>query len=162
MDIITLNLKRGYVLIFDIILFVHILAASAWIGGSILLFGIGLYFRDKEVQKVIYYHIGPFYGYFEMVILTVLLLTGGYFMYAFSIGSVLLHPHLQLAKDLYIKISLVILITISTIIHMKISMEAHGRDRTVKEKLISRFTSMAIFFLNLGILWYAIKIRNLI
>ena len=147
---------------FEIVLFTHILAAAAWIGGSILLFGMGLYFRDKEVQKVIYYHIGPFYGYFEMVILTILLLTGGYFIYAFSIGEILFHPETALAKYLYIKIGLVLLITFSTVVHMYISLKAHGRDRSFKEKLVSRFTSMAIFFLNLGILWYAIKIRSLI
>ncbi len=143
-------------------LFTHILAAAAWIGGSILLFGMGLYFRDKEVQTTVYYHIGPFYGYFEMIVLTILLITGGYFIYALSIGEVMIHPDMVLAKYFYIKITLVVLITISTIIHMFISLKAHGRERSLKEKLISRATSLAIFTLNLGILWYAIKIRSLI
>ncbi len=149
-------------MLFDIILFTHILAAAAWIGGSILLFGMGLYFRDKEVQTTVYYYIGPFYGYFELIVLSILLITGGYFIYALSIGEVLLHPQMALAKYFYIKIVLVTLITISTIIHMYISLKAHGRDRTLKEKLVSRATSLAIFTLNLGILWYAIKIRSLI
>ncbi len=147
---------------FDIMLFTHILAASAWIGGSILLFGMGLYFRDKDAQSTVYYYIGPFYGYFELVVLTILLITGGYFIYALSIGEILYHPQMALAKYFYIKITLVVLITISTIIHMYISLKAHGRDRTLKEKLVSRATSLAIFILNLGILWYAIKIRSLI
>ncbi len=149
-------------MLFDIMLFTHILAAAAWIGGSILLFGMGVYFRDKEAQQTVYYYIGPFYGYFELIVLTILLITGGYFIHALSIGEVLLHPDMPLAKYLYVKITLVTLITISTIIHMYISLKAHGRDRTLKEKLVSRATSLAIFFLNLGILWYAIKIRNLI
>ncbi len=153
---------EGFFLLFQIMLFVHILAASAWIGGSILLFGMGVYFKDKEVQKTIYYYIGPFYGYFEVIVLTILLLTGGYFIHALSIGSILIHPETILARYFYIKISLVILITISTIIHMYISLNAHGRDRNLKEKLISRATSLTIFTLNLGILWYAIKIRSLI
>ncbi len=149
-------------MLFQIILFLHILAASAWIGGSILLFGMGLYFKDKEVQTVVYYHIGPFYGYFEVIVLTILLLTGGYFIHALHIGTILAHPQMQLAQDFYVKITMVTLITISTIIHMYISLKAHGRERKIKEKLISRATSLAIFTLNLGILWYAIKIRNLI
>lgn len=149
-------------MLFDIILFTHILAAAAWIGGSILLFGMGLYFRDKDAQTTVYYYIGPFYGYFEMVVLTILLITGGYFIHALSIGEVVMHPQMLLAKYFYIKITLVILITISTIIHMYISLKAHGRDRSMKEKIISRGTSLAIFILNLGILWYAIKIRSLI
>jgi len=153
---------QGVGLLFDVILFTHILAASAWIGGSILLFGMGLYFRDKEAQATVYYYIGPFYGYFELIVLTILLITGGYFIHALSIGEILSHPQLALAKYFYIKIALVVLITISTIIHMYISLKAHGRDRTLKEKLVSRATSLAIFTLNLGILWYAIKIRSLI
>ncbi len=147
---------------FNIILFIHILAASAWIGGSILLFGMGLYIRDKEVQTMVYYHIGPFYGYFEIIILTILLITGGYFIHALNIGEILSHPQMVLAKYFYVKITLVVLITISTIIHMYISLKAHGRKRSLKEKLISRISSLAIFTLNLGILWYAIKIRSLI
>ena len=143
-------------------LFTHILAASAWIGGSILLFGMGLYFRDKDAQSTVYYYIGPFYGYFELIVLTILLITGGYFIYALSIGEILSHPQITLAKYFYVKITLVILITLSTIIHMYISLKAHGRDRSLKEKLVSRATSLAIFTLNLGILWYAIKIRSLI
>ncbi len=143
-------------------LFLHILAASAWIGGAILLFGMGLYFREKEVQNVVYYHIGPFYGYFELIVLLILLSTGGYFIYALSIGEIVMHPEMVIAKYFYIKISLVLLITLSTIIHMSISLKAHGRERTIREKIVSRATSMSIFILNLGILWYAIKIRELI
>ena len=153
---------KGVGLLFDIILFTHILAAAAWIGGSILLFGMGLYFRDKEAQTTVYYYIGPFYGYFELIVLTILLITGGYFIHALSIGEILSHPQMALAKYFYVKITLVTLITISTIIHMYISLKAHGRDRSLKEKLVSRATSLAIFTLNLGILWYAIKIRSLI
>ena len=153
---------KGVGLLFDIILFTHILAAAAWIGGSILLFGMGLYFRDKEAQTTVYYYIGPFYGYFELIVLTILLITGGYFIHVLSIGEILSHPQMALAKYFYIKITLVALITLSTVIHMYISLKAHGRDRTLKEKLVSRATSLAIFTLNLGILWYAIKIRSLI
>ncbi|NPA73362.1 MAG: hypothetical protein GXO12_01490 [Epsilonproteobacteria bacterium] len=149
-------------MILDIMIFIHILAASAWIGGSILLFGMGLYFKDKDVQTTVYYYIGPFYGYFEMIVLTFLLVTGGYFIYAFSIGEILMHPDVPLAKYLFVKIILVLLITFSTAVHMYISLNAHGRERSMKEKYISRATSLAIFFLNLGILWYAIKIRSLI
>ncbi len=149
-------------MMFDIILFIHILAASAWIGGSILLFGMGLYIRDKEVQNTVYYHIGPFYGYFEIIVLIILLITGGYFVHVLNIDKILTHPQVALAKYFYIKIFLIILIIISTIIHTYISMKAHGRKRSLKEKIISRITSLSIFALNLGILWYAIKIRSLI
>jgi uncharacterized membrane protein len=146
----------------DIILYIHILAASAWIGGSILLFGIGIYFRDKETQNVIYHHIGPFYGYFESIFLILLVLSGGYLFYANSLFQILLDPSQEIAQFLYIKIAMVVVIIVSTVIHMIISLKSHGRERTLKEKLISRATSMSIFLLNLGILWYAMLIRNIL
>ena len=157
-DAIRLWSKR----VTDIILYVHILAASAWIGGSILLFGIGVYFKDKETQNAIYTHIGPFYGYFELIFLTLLILSGGYLFYVNALFQILADPSQEIAQLLYIKIAMVVVIIISTAIHMVISLKSHGRERTLKEKLISRATSMSIFLLNLGILWYAILIRNIL
>ena len=146
---------------YNIILYTHILAASTWIGGAIILFGLGLYLMgDKDAQTKVYYHIGPFYGYFEACVLTVLLITGGYMLYENNLYTIMVDSSQELSQILYKKISLVAIIVISTIVHMFISLKAHGRDRTTFEKMISRATSMGIFLLNLGILWYAILLRN--
>jgi len=141
-----------------VVLFIHILAAAAWIGGAILLFGIGVYFKDKATQTTIYFHIGPFYGYFQTLVLIILLSSGGFLFYMHGLFNAIM----SLPDVFYWKIQLVSIITISTIVHMIISLKAHGRDRTKKEKIISRGTSLLIFFLNLVILWVAMGIRDIL
>ena len=143
----------------DIIFYLHLAAAASWIGGSMLLFVLGIGIRDKEAQKAVYFHIGPLYGYFESVVLALLLSTGGYMLYTKSLWSVV-GTGGEFADTLVTKMTLVGLITFATIVHMIISMNAHGRERTKREKIISRGTSLMIFALNLVILWFAMKIRN--
>lgn len=60
----------------NVILYLHILSACAWIGGSLLLFGLGVFIQEKEIKDRIYAAIGPFYGYFETVWLLILIVTG--------------------------------------------------------------------------------------
>ncbi|MDQ7042308.1 MAG: hypothetical protein Q9M34_02140, partial [Sulfurimonas sp.] len=54
----------------------HLFAAIAWIGGSIFMFVLGITLIDKAKQKAVYPHIGPIFGYFELVSLAVLLSSG--------------------------------------------------------------------------------------
>ncbi len=145
---------------FDIILYIHIVAASAWIGGSILLFVLGITLRDKEAQKIVYFYIGPLYGYFETFVLITLLLTGGYLYYAYSFHSSSVSYPNNLGYLMHLKIAFVVLITIATIIHMYVSFKANGRDKSLGEKILARSTSMLIFLLNFIILWLAIDIRE--
>ena len=144
----------------DIVLYIHIVAASAWIGGSILLFVLGLSLRDKEAQKIVYFYIGPLYGYFETFVLLTLLITGGYLYYIYSFHSFANLYDNHLAFLMHLKIVFVVLITISTIIHMYISLKANGRDKSLKEKILARTSSMIIFLLNFIILWLAMDIRE--
>jgi uncharacterized membrane protein len=143
----------------DIIFYLHLWAAASWIGGSMLLFVLGITLRDKEAQKKVYYYIGPLYGYFESVVLVVLLATGTYMLYDKGLLEVL-ESGSEFATIVSSKLILVGLITFATVVHMYISLKAHGRERSQKEKIISRATSMMIFFLNLVILWFAIQLRN--
>ena len=143
-------------------MFIHIVAAATWIGGSMLLFALGVFMRDKEAQKVVYFYIGPIYGYFESVVLAVLLITGSY-MYV--VNGFHDNPEkftYELGFYMHIKIALVVLITIATAIHMYISLKTNGRDKTLKEKLLARGTSLFIFVLNFVILWFAIQIRTIL
>ncbi|WP_434658717.1 hypothetical protein [Sulfurimonas sp. NW9] len=55
---------------------IHLIAAIAWIGGSIFMFILGITLLDKEKQQQVYPVIGPIFGYFELVSIVVLLLTG--------------------------------------------------------------------------------------
>ncbi|MRJ02335.1 MAG: hypothetical protein GXO19_05690 [Epsilonproteobacteria bacterium] len=145
----------------DWVLYIHILAATVWIGGSIFLFTLGIFLRDKEAQEQVYYHIGPLYGYMESVWLTVLIATGLWMFYHLGIDNVVRHwtpPHF--AYVMVVKLVLVALITIFTAIHMYIAFKTHGRERTKMEKLLSRSSSMAIFLLNLIIIWFAMQVRG--
>ena len=147
----------------NIILFIHIISATAWVGGGLLLFGMGIYFKDKNTQNVIYSHIGPFYGYFQLIWLTLLLITGLLLLNHHNLYSIILNEEFknsQFGILLYRKLLIVFLIVIATAIHMYISLKAHGRERTKKEKMISRASSMFIFFFNFSIIWYAINISR--
>jgi uncharacterized membrane protein len=68
----------------------------------------------------------------------------------------------ELGYWMHIKIALVAVITIATFIHMKVSLKANGRDKTTKEKILARGTSMLIFLLNFVILWLAMSIRDIL
>lgn len=145
---------------YEVVIFTHITAAATWIGGSVLLFVLGITLKDKEAQKVVYFYIGPIYGYFETVVLVILLITG---TYMYIVNGFHDNPQkftYELGYYMHIKIALVALITIATIVHMFVSLKANGREKSLKEKLVARSTSMLIFLLNFVILWLAIQIRN--
>ncbi len=147
----------------EIALYFHLLAATAWIGGSVFLFALGIFLKDKTAQKNVYLHIGPLYGYFESVWLIVLLGTGLYMFFGQGLDQVLkVSLDSNLGQVILIKILLVTAITIFTVIHMYIAFKTHGKERTKIELLISRASSMMIFVLNLVILWYAAELRTML
>lgn len=142
------------------ILYLHILAACAWIGGSIVLFGLGLFIKDKTIQHVVYGVIGPFYGYFETVWLMILIATGLVLANHYALFSVIGSSETEIARLFTLKIALVVLLATVTLIHLAIAFATHSKDRTLLQHLLSRGSSMAIFFLNLSILWVAINLRS--
>ncbi len=147
----------------NIILFIHVISATAWVGGGLLLFGMGIYFKDPKVQNTIYSHIGPFYGYFQLIWLTLLLITGLLLLNQHNLYSIILteeFKNTQLGILLYRKLFIVLLVVIATSIHMYVSLKAHGRERTNREKIISRASSLFIFISNFYIIWYAIDISK--
>ncbi len=145
----------------DIVLYIHLLAATVWIGGSVFLFALGVFLRDKEAQKRVYFYVGPIYGYVETVWLTILIITGLFMLFHLGLDNILFTSS-KLASLLHTKLFLVVLITIATTIHMYIAFKTNGIERTPIQKLLSRASSMAIFLLNLTILWFAMEIRNLL
>ena len=145
------------------ILYIHILSATAWVGGSLLLFALGILLRDKEAQKNVYAHLGPIYGYFETFWLILLWITGLVMFFHFGIDSVMIHaPDSDLANLMNIKLTIVTVLTILTIIHMVIAFKTQNIERTLLQNILSRGSSMMIFLLNLIIVWYAIGIRDLL
>jgi hypothetical protein len=49
-----------------------------------------------------------------------------------------------------------------TIVHFVIALKTNGKERTHRQNLISRGSSMLIFFLNLFVLHYAMVIRDIL
>ena len=145
----------------NIVLYLHILAACAWIGGSILLFGLGVFIRDKEMQEKIYGAIGPFYGYFETTWLIILIGTGSMLASNYNLFQ-MSGDGSELGTWVHWKMVLVGLISLATVIHLYIAFSTHGKQRTLLEKLLSRGGSLSIFLLNLAILAVAMQIRTLL
>lgn len=143
-------------------LYIHILAACAWIGGSIVLFGLGIFIRDKNTQEAMYGAIGPFYGYFETVWLIILIATGLLLADQNNLLPMVFNTDTDLGRWITIKVLLVIGLSIATTLHLYVAFATHKKHRTVIQKLLSRGGSLAIFILNLAILWAAIHVRSLL
>lgn len=148
----------------DVVLYIHILGATAWIGGSLLLFALGILLRGKDKQAQTYEYLGPIYGYFETFWLIVLLSTGTYLFVHFNLIDVLT---LDLSNStvgymMANKLFYVGAITLFTIVHMYIALKTHKNERSIFQKIVSRASSMMIFFLNLIVLWYAMQLRHIL
>ncbi len=146
----------------QITLYIHILAATAWIGGALLLFALGIVMRDKEAQAQVYLHLGPIYGYFETVWLVLLWITGVVLFVHYNIWDILVQGDSQLAYAMDHKLRYVALITVLTVVHMYIALKTHTKNRTKLQHIISRGSSLLIFFANLGILWFAVVVRDIL
>jgi len=144
-------------------LHVHILAAIAWIGGSIFMFALGISMRDKKAQKSVYPYIGPIFGYFEVVALMFLLATGSYMITDYGLIELLfIDYHSEVVDALRTKLWIVLVLLIVTVIHFVIALKTNNTERTPLQHFISRGSSMLIFFLNLFVLHYAMVIRDIL
>jgi uncharacterized membrane protein len=143
-----------------IVLYIHIMAATAWIGGGILLFGLGIFVRDNERKNTIYSEIGPFYGYFESVWLIILIASGYWLLKNFGLDLQFCELDSNIGQIVTYKVLLVIFLSILTAIHLLIAFKTLGKNRSNLQMFVSRASSMAIFILNFVILWYAIALRS--
>lgn len=145
----------------SIVLYLHILAATAWIGGAVMLFGLGIFIKDKNAIKLVYGYIGKFYGFFEIFWLSVLITTGIILMFEYGLFGVLFEET-ELSTLLITKLLFVSTLIVASIIHTLIALKTLHQEKTFVQTILSRSASMLIFLLNLFILWYAIGIRNLL
>ena len=140
---------------------IHLIMAISWIGGSVFMFILGVSLRDKKAQQEVYPHIGPIFGWFEVVALIALLISGFYLGEYYKLFELLIHPNGTLiSHTIMIKAILVLILTIATIIHFIIAYKTNGMERTKLQNLLSRGSSMLIFFLNLFVMHYAIILRD--
>ncbi|HIP21102.1 MAG TPA: hypothetical protein EYG70_08265 [Sulfurimonas sp.] len=141
----------------------HLFAAIAWIGGSIFMFVLGVTLLDKAKQKSVYPHIGPIFGYFELVSLAVLLSSGLVMIYNNGLLTLLLSGDTsEVVVLLRNKLILVGGLVVMTIIHITIAFRTNNKERTALENFFSRGSSLLIFFINLFVLHYAIMIRSIL
>jgi uncharacterized membrane protein len=141
----------------------HLFAAIAWIGGSIFMFVLGVTLTDKQKQREVYPHIGPIFGYFELVSLVILILSGIVMISNNGLYNLLFTEDTsEVIELLRNKLWLVLSLVIATIIHFYIAYKTNNIQRTNLQNLISRGSSLFIFFVNLFVMHYAIMIRSII
>ena len=142
----------------------HLIAAISWIGGSMFMFVLGISLRNKEDQKLVYPRIGPIFGFFEVVVLILLIATGIWMIFENNMIHVLFNfdAHSQVIDALREKLFLVAIMTFITIVHTIIAFRTNGKERTKLETIISRGSSMGIFIMNFVVLHYAIVLRDIL
>ena len=142
---------------------IHLIAAISWIGGSMFMFVLGIALRDKTAQQEVYPRVGPIFGWFEAIVFVILLISGGILGIEYGLFDLLVHPNATPISDaLQKKVWLVITLAVPTVIHFVVAYRTNDRERTPLEQLFSRFSSMAIFFLNLIVMHYAIMLRDIL
>jgi len=140
---------------------IHLIMAISWIGGSVFMFVLGITLRDKKAQKEVYPHVGPIFGWFEVVALIALLTSGFYLGNYYNLLELLLNPNGSAISDAVMKKAiLVAILTVATIVHFIIAYKTNGKERSKIENILSRGSSMLIFFLNLFVMHYAIILRD--
>jgi len=141
----------------------HLFAAIAWIGGSIFMFVLGVTLTDKEKQRQVYPHVGPIFGYFELVSLLVLVTTGILLIMDNGLLNLLFtSDNSEVIQHLRSKLLIVVSVIIATAIHFAIALRTNDKERTKLENFVSRGSSLFIFFANIFILHYAIIIRSIL
>ncbi len=141
----------------------HLIAAISWIGGSVFMFALGISLRDKKAQKEVYPHVGPIFGWFEVGALVVLLLTGTLLGMDYSLFEMIFYDSsIPISDAVSKKVTLVLILTVVTIVHFVIAYRTNNKERTKLEHMISRASSMLIFFLNLFVMHYAIVLRDIL
>jgi len=125
------------------------------------MFVLGVTLRDKKAQKEVYPHVGPIFGWFEVVALIALLTSGFYLGNYYNLLELLLHPNGSAISEAVMKKAiLVAILTVATIVHFIIAYKTNGKERSKIENILSRGSSMLIFFLNLFVMHYAIILRD--
>jgi Na+-driven multidrug efflux pump len=127
------------------------------------MFVLGITLTDKEKQKQVYPHIGPIFGYFELVSLVILVITGIVMISNNGLlGQLFSSDDTLIVETLRKKLWLVLIMIIATIVHFIIAFKTNNTERTKLQNIISRGSSLLIFFLNLFVLHYAIMIRSML
>ena len=127
------------------------------------MFVLGITLRDKQKQQAVYPHIGPIFGYFELVSLAILVLSGIMMIDDNGLLEMLLNSDTSdIAQMLREKLIVVFFMILATILHFIIAYKTNNTQRTKLQNILSRGSSLFIFFANLFVLHYAIMIRSIL
>ena len=127
------------------------------------MFVLGVTLRDKAKQQQVYPNIGPIFGYFELASLAMLLITGVGLLSEFDIINLLFSDdNTKVIELLRLKLWMVFFVLLATALHFYIALKTNTKERTKVQNLLSRGSSMFIFFVNLAIMHYAIVIRTIL
>lgn len=127
------------------------------------MFVLGVTLLDKKKQEAVYPHVGPIFGYFELVALIILLSTGILMILNNGLFDLLFTTEdSDVMNYLRTKLLIVGAVIVTTAIHFVIALKTNNTKRTRLENLVSRGSSLFIFFANLFILHYAIMIRDIL
>ena len=84
-------------------------------------------------------------------------------LHGFNLIDILLSDDdTKVVRLLRLKLYMVFFVIIATAIHFTIALKTNGKKRTPLQQILSRGSSMFIFFVNLAILHYAIVIRTIL
>ena len=128
------------------------------------MFILGVSMRNKRDQEIVYPIVGPIFGYFEMVVLVMLITTGIWMIVQNGMIGVLFdfEVHSRVIDALRTKLLLVAIMTVITTVHLRIAFRTNGKKRTKLETILSRASSMGIFLMNFIVLHYAIVLRDIL
>jgi hypothetical protein len=84
-------------------------------------------------------------------------------LYEFNLLDILFSGEdTKVVRLLELKLWMVLFVVVATIVHFYIALKTNGKERSKVQNLLSRGSSMFIFFINLAIMHYAILIRNIL
>lgn len=127
------------------------------------MFVLGITLLDKKKQREVYPHIGPIFGYFELISLGILLISGITMIVHNNLIELLFSSDdSEVINLLRKKLILVAVLIMATILHFIIAFKTNTKERTKLQNFLSRGSSLLIFFINLFVLHYAIMIRSIL
>lgn len=138
-------------------LYIHILLASVWIGGMIILIGFIIY--TKGAKSEFFYKFTTFYGYLNIAVLTFLVMSGIVLIYLKGLYYIIFENN-SISCFLWAKITLVFLMVLATIYHTKVVLQSSKRSRV--QNTLSKISSFYLLISSMVVLYIAMHLRDLL
>jgi putative copper export protein len=140
-----------------VLLYIHLLFATVWIGGLMTLVGFIIYLKGEK--SIFFYKFTTYYGWLNIFVLTFLVLSGAGLLHVKGLFDIFLYMN-EFTILLWIKIALVFFVILATIIHSFIVLKSSRRTKL--QNILSKISSFYILISCFFILYLAMKIRDLL